>query len=121
MGWAYITNLDAVILDELWYMSTIVEFFTVLVVMHKLFTLNGVISTANSDRLWKESISRNMLFCLFVCLCVCFFVCLFVCLFVYLLICLFVCLFVCVCVCVCVCVLVCLSNTGVTPCTGNCA
>ena len=53
VGWARITKVDALILDEHWYMSTIVELLTVLVVMHKIFTLDEVISTANSDKIWK--------------------------------------------------------------------
>ena len=97
MGWACITKLDALILDEHWYMSTIVELATVLVVMHKIFTPDEVFSTANFDTIWKESNQRNS------------FVCLFVCFFVGWLVFVFVCMF------------VCLSNTGVTTCTGNCA
>ena len=53
VGWAHITKVDALILDELWYMSTIVELLTVLVVMHKNITLDEVSSTANSDKIWK--------------------------------------------------------------------
>ena len=80
MGWAPVTNLDALILDKLWYLSTIVELLTILVVMHKIFTLGEVSSTANSDKIRKESNPRNILFCLFVCFFVCLFVCMFVCL-----------------------------------------
>ena len=53
VGWAHITNLDALILDKLWYMSTIVELLTILLVMHKIFTLNEVFTKANSDKIWK--------------------------------------------------------------------
>ena len=53
VGWAHITNLDALILDKLWYMSTIVELLTIFLVMHKIFTLNEVFTQANSDKIWK--------------------------------------------------------------------
>ena len=53
VGWAPVTILDALILDKLWYMSTIVELLTIFLVMHKIFTLNEAFIKAHSDKIWK--------------------------------------------------------------------
>ena len=81
MGWAHITNLDVLILDKLWYMSTIVELLTYFVVMHEIFSIEAVCTNGNSDKIQKDSDHRNIFVCFFVCLFVCLYVCLFVCLF----------------------------------------
>ena len=55
MGWAHVANLDASILDELWYMISIVELLTYLVVMHEIFSIETVCTNGNSDKIQKDS------------------------------------------------------------------
>ena len=58
VGWEHFTNLDALILDENWYMSTIVQLLTILLAMHNIFSLDEIFTNANSDKIWNKSDDR---------------------------------------------------------------
>ena len=51
VGWARITNLDALILDKLWYMSSMVELLTYSLVMHEIFSNETICTNENSDKI----------------------------------------------------------------------
>ena len=48
-------NLDALVLDKIWNLSTIVQLLTILLVMHKIFSLDEIFINANSDKIWNKS------------------------------------------------------------------